>query len=325
MARRPADRPAGNLAVLGAASPAGAQVKAALADRGVPGDRVELFGHDSEVAVLSEYDGEARLVQPASRLDPSAHVGVFVCEPGYDPAALLAASRAGTLIVDLIGALPEAPLAGTPDARGPARLVAVPHPVSIMLASLLEPLQQGLGLARVSAFVLRPASDFGEGGLEELREQTVRLLRFESTPTALFGRQLAFNVIPGHLAPDEEDAAAERIIRECGALLGSTSLPVAISLAVAPIFYGHGIAAHVDLFRGGRDEALALLRSAPGVRVADGDDAGTVLDAPEGAGVSVARIDGAPGTALRIWALGSEAGASAASAAVRLGHEAGVL
>ena len=325
MARRPADLPAGRLAVLGAASPAGAHLKAALADRGVPGDRVELFGQDSEVAVLSEYDGEARLVQPASRLDPAAHAGVFVCETGHDAAGLLAAARAGTLIVDLVGALPEAPLAGTPDARGPARLVAVPHPVSMMLASLLEPLHRGLGLARVSAFVLRPASDFGEGGLEELREQTVRLLRFESTPTALFGRQLAFNVIPGHLAPDPEDGAAERIARECGALLGSASLPIVVSLAIAPIFFGHGIAAHVDLLRGGKDEAAALLRSASGVRLAQGEDEGAVLDAPEGPGLSVARIDATPGPALRIWALASEAGASAAGAAVRLGHEAGIL
>ena len=324
MVRRPADAAAGRLAILGAASPAGAHLKAALADRGVPGERVELFGHESDVAVLSEYDGEARLVQPAGRLDPTSHAAVFVCEAGHAPEGLVDAARSGTLVVDLIGSMPHAVLAGAAEGETPARLVAVPHPISMMLAALLVPLHRALGLARVSAFVLRPASDFGEGGLEELREQTVRLLRFESTPTALFGRQLAFNVIPEHLAPQPEDAAAGRIARECGALLGPPEAPITVSLAVTPVFFGHGITAHVDLVGGARDEAAAVLAGAPGVAPA-GDGTGTVLDAPEGPGISVARLDEPrPGT-LRIWAVASEAGASAASVAVRVGHEAGVL
>ena len=64
MARRSADPGAARVAILGAASPAGSGIKAALAERGVPGERVALFGPSSDVAVLSEYDGEARLVQP---------------------------------------------------------------------------------------------------------------------------------------------------------------------------------------------------------------------------------------------------------------------
>ena len=69
MARAISDRSTGRIGVLGAASPAGAHLKAALADRGVPGVRVTLYGHQREVAVLSEYDGEARLVQPGDELD----------------------------------------------------------------------------------------------------------------------------------------------------------------------------------------------------------------------------------------------------------------
>ena len=82
MARRsvsPAER---RIAVVGAASPAGAHLRAALADRGIDGSRVALYGVASDVAVLSEYDGEARLVQPVGELDADACDAVFVCEPG---------------------------------------------------------------------------------------------------------------------------------------------------------------------------------------------------------------------------------------------------
>jgi len=36
---------------------------------------------------------------------------------------------------------------------------------------------------------------------------SVHLLRFEPTPTDVFGRQLAFNVLPEHLFPSGEEAA----------------------------------------------------------------------------------------------------------------------
>jgi len=325
MARPTADPPGGRIAVLGAASPAGAHLKAALADRGVPGERVALFGHQREIAVLSEYDGEARLVQAADELDAATFVAVFVCELGYDDASLASAAGLGTLIVDLTGSIPGAGLSGTSDASPQTRLVAVPHAVTTLLAGLLAPIHRAIGVTRVSAFVLRPASDFGEAGLEELREQTVRLLRFEPTPTEVFGRQLAFNVLPEHLFPSGEETAAARVVRECRALLSAPELPFALSQALVPSFFGHAVAAHVDLARLGLDEALAAWRDAPGVEVAADPETGATLDAPEGPGLLVARVDAVGASTLRVWALGSEAGATAAARAIAVGAAAGVL
>jgi len=325
MARQVADPSGGRIAVLGAVSPAGAHLKAALADRGVPGGRVALFGHQREVAVLSEYDGEARLVQAADELDAAAHAVVFVCELGHDDASLALAAASGTLIVDMTGSIAGAGLTGTSEASPEARLVAVPHAVTTLLAGLLVPIHRAIGVTRVSAFVLRPASDFGEAGLEELREQTVHLLRFETTPTEVFGRQLAFNVLPEHLFPLGEEAAATRVVRECRALLSAPKLPFAVSHALVPSFFGHAVAAHVDLARLGRDEALAAWRDAPGVEVAADPETGALLSAPEGPGLLVARVDAVGALTLRIWALGSEAGATAAARAIACGVEAGVL
>lgn len=329
MARPVADPAGGRIAVLGAASPAGAHLKAALADRGIPGARVALFGLHREVAVLSEYDGEARLVQTADELDAAGCAAIFVCEIGHDVDGLIRAAASGTLIVDMTGSIPGTVLKGTSGDSTEARLVAAPHPVTLLLASLLAPIHRQIGLTRISAFVLCPASDFGEGGLEELREQTVHLLRFEPTPTDVFGRQLAFNVVPEHLFPLGEEAAATRVVREIRAILGTPDLPIVLSQALVPVFFGHAIAVHVDLVHLGRAEAIAAWREAADVAIAsesDSDsDTGTTLDAPEGSGILVSRVEAIAGSTLRVWALGSEAGAAAAARAIAAGVDAGLL
>ena len=325
MARRSADLAGGRIAVLGALSSAGAHLRAALADLGIPGSRIELFGCARDAALLSEYDGEARLIQPALELDALAQAAVFVCESGHDEAGLARAAQAGTLVVDLSGSLAGAALLDPDAVRSGARLVAVPHPVSTLLAAILAPLDAALGVVAASAFVLRSAGDFGKAGLEELREQTIRLLRFESTPTEVFGRQLAFNVLPEHLLPGGEHDASRRIAGECRALLAAPDLRLTVSIALAPTFLGHAAALHVDGARGGTTEARAALAEVAGIEVAGDPDAGATLEAPEGDAILVARIDEpAPGT-VRLWAVAGDAGAASAHRAMEAAAAAGIV
>jgi aspartate-semialdehyde dehydrogenase len=258
-------------------------------------------------------------------LDAAACRVVFVCEVGHDGASLVRAAASGTLVVDMTASLPGAALAGSSTASADARLVVVPHAVTTLLYSLLAPLQLAIGLTRVSAHVLRPASDFGEAGLEELREQTVHLLRFEPMPTAVFGRQLAFNVLPEHLFPLGEEHSSARVVREARELLGTPDLPFAFSQSLVPLFFGHGIAAHVELAGSDRDQALAAWRAAPDVAIAADTDVGATLDAPESAGLLIARADATGESGLRVWVLGSEAGATAAGRAIAAGVAYGVL
>jgi aspartate-semialdehyde dehydrogenase len=316
MARRFAE-PRERLAVLGATSPVGGHLKAALVARGVPSDKVELYGHGGDIAILSEYDGEARLVQPALELDASRYGAVFVCEAGHDAGALTAAARGGTVVVDLSGTLPIGDGAD-------GRLAKVPHPVTLLLHPILAALDAELGLLHASAFVMRPAADFGEPGLEELREQTVHLLRFESTPTDVFGRQLAFSVVPEHLFPEDDRDVSARVAEECRELLGSDAR-LSVSMALVPTFLGHAIAIHAAVSRGTAEDALDALRRVKGVRVTKDPDVGTTLDAPEGPGLLVARGTTDPDGTVRLWVLGSDAAAIAAVRALDVASAAGVF
>lgn len=325
MPRPSAERSASRVAVLGAASPAGALVRSALAERGVDGARVGLYGLDTGSAVLSEYDGEARIVQPAGELDAATHGAVFVCEPGYDAEDLAAAAGRGAVVIDLSGSLPGAVLAGSASLETRPRLLIIPHPIAGAIATLLRPLHAALEIVGASVVVLRPAGDFGEAGLEELREQTVHLLRFERAPTEVFGRQLAFNVVPEPLFPAGESSASDRVVAELRALLGAPALDLEVSAALVPIFLGHAFAIHLRLARGGADEAAAVLHGAPRVSVARDGEAGCTMDAPDGPDVVVSRIVATGERSLRLWAVAAEAGRAAATRAIEVADAAGVV
>ena len=86
MSRRRAEGSSGTaadrarLALVGAETPEGARIRQALADRGIPGERVNLFGRTAGEAVLSEYAGEARLIQEPETSEVMGHEVIFLLD-----------------------------------------------------------------------------------------------------------------------------------------------------------------------------------------------------------------------------------------------------
>jgi aspartate-semialdehyde dehydrogenase len=325
MSRRPADAggPA-RVAVVGAPTVDGTHVRQALAERGVPGARVDLYGQGLGEVLVGEYAGEARMIQEPDLEEVASHELIFLCEPG-DVADRIDAAAPGSIIIDLRRCLPpEAEPSGVPLEiaddleRGTGRF-AVPHSLSLLLADVLLPLERSFGVAEAAAVVIRPAADFGKQGVEELREQTVRLLNFSRVPVETFGRQLAFNIIPDRLLADGSPDLELRIAAEVTELLGWGERRFTTKLLAAPVFHGHGlqlrfrlcVVAPLDDVRAVLDERQ-LLRSGP-----EGE-AATPLDVTEESWTRVSGLsnDGLGG--FWLWVVAGEAGARGAQQAVRL-------
>lgn len=249
MATRLAEPAAGpRLAIVGAATRDGLRLRERLERFGVPGSRVDLYGANQGEAVISEYAGEARLVQEPEAGEIARHDVIFLCEQGAFALALARSASPGSLVIDLVNTISSRPrpprihMDVNPDAakEHDGRL-AVPHPVAILLADLLAPLERELGLRDAVAVVLRPAADFGKDGIDELREQTVRLLNFSEILSPTFGKQLAFNVIPqSRLACDPPDLDAS-IAGDLTELLGWDRARLTMRMLTVPVFYGHSI------------------------------------------------------------------------------------
>ena len=174
------------------------------------------------------------------------------------------ARRAGASIVDLTYALEgeknvlvRAPwiaevLAGKtqhnlPDLNTPAVVVA--HPVAAMLALVAGRLETKLALTSVAATVMEPASEYGREAMDELHQQTVNLLSFQTLPREQYDAQVSFNLLPelGESAKVKLGLTEQRIRRHYAGLSeGRLPMP-AIQIVQAPVFHGYVVSMLVDL------------------------------------------------------------------------------
>lgn len=313
------DRQGCRVAVVGAGGAAGGWVREALEAHGVPGHRVDLFGGSPGETVLSEYAGEARILQ---WLEPDAlerHDIVFSCEAGPP---LRVPER--SLFISLVPPPGESILVHEPLRPRPASAhrVRVPDPIAVVLAELLAPLRP-LAPASVSVVVLRPAAAHGAEGLDELREQTVRLLRFESPPTEVFGKPLAFNLIPETFASGTRKGAGS-IAADIKEVLGPGAPEVTARVATAPWFHGHVLFVRLQGLAGDRTGMRDVLAGAQAVELLDDGSGFTVADGPEERRTVVFQAEH-EGDGAWILALAAAAETAAARQAVAVAAAAGRL
>lgn len=320
MPSRSRDGKSGRVAIVGATGNEGVWLRAALEAHGVASGRVDLFGELEGEVVLSEYAGEARLVQPLAPDCLSVHDVVFLCQPApsiriADEALMIALG----IVTDDIPLVHE-PLCPVPEA---ANRVRVPDSLAVVLAELLAPLTRLSGVESVQAVVLRPAAGFGSEGLDELREQTVRLLRFERAPTEIFGKPLAFNLIPDPTSGGRHPSASS-VASEVRHLLGKASPAISLRAATGPWFHGHVVFLHLHGLDGEDEDIRRALRGAQGIEFVESGSPLTPAEGPEDRRTIVFEVaHGGDGT--WIQALAAEAETAAARQAVALAVASGRL
>lgn len=165
------------------------------------------------------------------------------------------ALTAGASVIDLSfalenekGVLVRCPLietaeAGTTPAPDLTTKVIVPaHPGAVMLAMLAARLRGKWKSARLVATVLEPASQQGREGLEELHQQTVGTLSFQSLPKDVYDAQVSFNLNAalGDAAKLDLSKLTAQVRLHYGAIAGGEALSsLALQLLQAPVFNGY--------------------------------------------------------------------------------------
>ncbi len=111
--------------------------------------------------------------------------------------------------------------------------------------------------------LLVPASEFGRAAMDELHQQTVNLLSFQTLPRAIYDAQAAYNLLSGmgESAVASLSALEARIRREYAAI-GRGRLPaLALQAIAAPVFHGHTFSIAIEL---DRPVEIALMEEAIG-------------------------------------------------------------
>ncbi|HKS97137.1 MAG TPA: Asd/ArgC dimerization domain-containing protein [Terriglobia bacterium] len=276
--------PGYRVAVSGASSLLGKELLTVLEERKFPVSQLITPGAD----VTSEEDLDLPILDLAGEhheeSEEAAHHAaawgeseadiVFHAGRGVRSAVLPEAPGGGPVVIDLNGELTSAAAQGP--VRAPDEVLSIPfldrelapehrvratrhyvsaHPAAIVIGSVLLRLASRFPLRAATAQVFGPASEIGPKGIEELQKQTLNLLSFQKIPHAVFGAQLAFNLLPrlsrsrrGGPAVYRDDltdldSRARNHLRTY--LAGRAPMP-ALRVVQAPVFYSMTVSLYVE-------------------------------------------------------------------------------
>jgi len=253
--------PVYKIAIAGASTLLGHELKEALSDSPLAAGAFVLLDEAEAQGQLDQVGDEITFVR-AIENDSFDHAD-FTFFAG--PEALTRkhwrqALRAGSTVLDLSGALDQetgvlvrAPWLGlapsTADLFTPAVVPA--HPAALALALVLERMQLAAPVRFAAATLLEPASAFGRAAMDELHQQTVSLLSFQSLPRATYDAQAAYNLLGGlgESATINLGADEARIRRHYEALGDGRWPKLALQVIHAPVFHGHAFSIAVELER----------------------------------------------------------------------------
>lgn len=288
MSSTPASEP--RVAIVGASSLLGKELKLVLEDRHFPASDIVLLDESVAAGTLTEAGGEPTFIRALEEDSfEGARIVFFAGSPSEAARNWPAALRAGASVIDLTGAaasdahvqrlipalhavLPPPPAKG---ANGSPRAVLYLSPsVPVIIASTLSAALHPFSPLRIVLIVMAPVSERDQLGIEELESQTAGLLSFREISKTVFDAQVAFNLLFAFGSESKPRLADLRaaIARDTAAFLAKRAQSPAIQLLHAPVFYGYAFAAYAEFASPVDHPRLEPALAALGVKIAAADD-----------------------------------------------------
>jgi aspartate-semialdehyde dehydrogenase len=274
-------------AIVGAASLKGKEVAEMLNERNFPAVDVRLLDDDESIGQLEATGDEINFIQSV-RAEQFTNVDFtfFAADAECTRNNWKRARDAGSAIIDLSAALEsetdaqvrslwierERGQVWQPELQ-PAPCV-VPHPAAVTLALLVLRMRKAGAIRNLVATVFQPASEQGQKGMDELHQQTVNLLSFQSLPKDVFDVQVAFNLVGryGQKSQLSLDSLEARVRRDYQKLVGSDVLQPAVMVLQPPVFHGHSLSIFVEMELPVDQEKVSQVLSGDHVMMAGSED-----------------------------------------------------
>ena len=249
-------------AIVGAASLKGKEVAEMLNERNFPAADIRLLDDDESMGQLEAMGDEISFIQRvrAEQFD-NVDFTFFASDEETTRKNWKDARDAGSAIIDLSAALENEAGASVrslwvererrripaPDLQ-PGPCVAA-HPVAVTLALLLLRATKAGAIRRAVSTIFEPASEHGQRGMDELHQQTVNLLSFQTLPKDVYDAQVAFNMIAryGQKSQPSLNSVEARISRHYQKIAGDAAPRPSLMLLQAPIFHGHALAVFLEM------------------------------------------------------------------------------
>jgi aspartate-semialdehyde dehydrogenase len=282
------------IGVIGATGQVGTIIRASLVERGFPVDDIRFFASSRSAGRrLPWAEGEVD-VEDAESADFSG-IELALMSTGAAASRILAprVAAAGAIVIDNSSAWRmhrDVPLV-VPEVNAdaldsmPLGIVANPNCTTMVAMPPLGPLHRAAGLRRLVISTYQAVSGAGPTGVSELEEQLAKTVEgaaaltfdgaaVEFPPLTVFAGPVAHNVLAmaGTLLDDGSGETNEelKLREESRKILGIPDLAVSGTCVRVPVFTGHSLSINAEFERAlSVEDAIALLREAPGVRYVD--------------------------------------------------------
>lgn len=271
-----------DVAVVGATGAVGETMLSILHERNFPVGTVYPLASSRSAGKRVAYGDKQLVVQDLENFDfTKVQIGIF--SPGASVSKIYApkAAAAGCVVIDNTSQFrydDDKPLI-VPEVNAHAiaqykatNIIANPNCSTIQMLVALKPLHDAFGITRVNVATYQAVSGTGKEAIEELSNQTARLLNGLPVEPDVYPKQIAFNVLP-HIDTFQENGYTKeemKMVWETHKIMEDSTIAVNPTCVRVPVFYGHSEAVHIETREPvSAKQARELLSVAPGVVVMD--------------------------------------------------------
>ncbi|MEO1506651.1 MAG: aspartate-semialdehyde dehydrogenase [Cyanobacteria bacterium J06633_23] len=268
------------VAIMGATGAVGTELLELLEERNFPVKELTLLASPRSAGKELLFKGQPITVEAIS--DASfADVDLVLASAGGSVSKEWApkAAAAGAVVVDNSSAFrmdPAVPLV-VPEVNPKAALnhkgiIANPNCTTILMSVALWPLHQHQPIERIVVATYQSASGAGARAMEEVKQQAQSILQGEEPTTEAFPYPLAFNLFPHNSPLNELGYCQEemKMVNETRKIFEVSDLRVSATCVRVPVLRAHSEAVNIEFSQPfAVDEALELLKAAPGVKVVE--------------------------------------------------------
>ena len=274
------------VAVVGATGAVGEVMLSILAEREFPVGELVALASERSAGGTVKYGNRDVVVQDLATFDPvGVDIALFSAGGSISKEFAPKFAAAGAVVIDNSSAFrndDDVPLVVSevnPDAvkDRPRGIIANPNCSTMQMLVALAPIHRAVGIERINVATYQSVSGGGRSAMEELQQQTARLVAGGEPAPKKFPTQIAFNLIP-HIDDFQDNGYTKeemKLVWETRKILGDETIQVNPTAVRVPVFYGHSEAVNVETRRKiSAADVRKLLEKAPGVEVVDETKAG---------------------------------------------------
>jgi len=268
------------VAVCGATGAVGGEMLKVLEQRNFPhSEIIPMASARSAGKKVPFKGGELTVVEMTEDSFNGVDLALFSAGGGISEKFAPIAAKAGCVVVDNSSAWrmnDECPLVvpevNPQDLDWHKGIIANPNCSTIQMMVALKPIHDEARIKRVVVSTYQAVSGTGQKAIEELENQTRRLMSGQPVVADVYPHQIAFNCLP-HIDVFMDNGYTKeemKMVHETVKIMGDPTIKVTATCVRVPVFYGHSESVNIETEEKlSADDVRALLAKSPGIIIED--------------------------------------------------------